>query len=49
MILPELYFEAGDHETLVRVKTSDFIGLLEGASHMAFSAPIHEDRPRSLF
>lgn len=49
MALPELYFEAGDHETLVRVKTSDFIGLLEGAPHMAFSAPMHEDRPRSLF
>lgn len=49
MAQPELYFEAGDHETLVRVKTSDFVGLLEGAAHMAFSAPLHEDRPRSLF
>jgi Ala-tRNA(Pro) deacylase len=49
MAQPELYFEAGDHETLVRVKTSDFVGLLEGAPHMAFSAPMHEDRPRSLF
>lgn len=49
MAQPELYFEAGDHETLVRVKTSDFVGLLEGAPHMPFSAPVHEDGPRSLF
>jgi hypothetical protein len=44
-----VYFEGGDHETLVRVKTSDFVGLLEGAPHMPFSAPMHEDGPRSLF
>jgi len=44
---PEVYFEAGDHETLVRVKTSDFVHLLEGAQHMAFSEPMQ--RARSLF
>lgn len=49
MAQPEVYFEAGDHETLVRVKTGDFVGLLEGASHMAFSAPLNEERPRHLF
>lgn len=46
---PELYFEAGDHETLVRVKASDFASLQEGAPHMAFSAPMHEDGARPLF
>lgn len=35
----DVYFEAGDHETQVHVKTSDFVGLLEGAQHMDFSAP----------
>jgi Ala-tRNA(Pro) deacylase len=48
MAQPELYFEAGDHETLVRVKTSDFASLLEGAAHMDFSAP-HEEGSRPLF
>jgi Ala-tRNA(Pro) deacylase len=42
---PELYFEAGDHETLVHVKTSDFMRLLEGAPHMPFSDPIPGARP----
>jgi Ala-tRNA(Pro) deacylase len=49
MAQPEVYFEAGDHETLVRVKTSDFVGLLEGARHMPFSAPMREASSRSLF
>lgn len=49
MVPPELYFEAGDHETLVHVKTSDFVGLLEGAPHMSFSAPVEETGPRPLF
>lgn len=49
MTQPELYFEAGDHVTLVRMKTSDFASLLEGAPHMAFSAPMHEDGSRHLF
>ncbi|MEK7436962.1 MAG: YbaK/EbsC family protein [Pseudomonadota bacterium] len=45
---PEVYFEAGDHETLVRMKTRDFIGLMKGARHMAFSAQMDEER-RPLF
>jgi Ala-tRNA(Pro) deacylase len=49
MTQPEVYFEAGDHETLVRVKTSDFMGLLEGAAHMPISAPMREDGPTRLF
>ena len=49
MVQPELYFEAGDHETLVHVNTSDFARLLEGAPHMAFSAPTREERSRPLF
>lgn len=36
----DLYFEAGDHETLVHMKTSDFIALMGDAQHMSFSAPI---------
>jgi len=39
---PETYFEAGDHETLVRMKTRDFIGLMKGARHMAFSSQMDE-------
>lgn len=42
---PEVYFEAGDHETLVHVKTGDFVRLLEGARHMSFSEPMAEPRP----
>jgi Ala-tRNA(Pro) deacylase len=49
MTLPEVYFEAGDHQTLVRVKTRDFVGLLEGASHMPFSAPMGGAGSRPLF
>jgi Ala-tRNA(Pro) deacylase len=49
MMQPEVYFEAGDHETMVRVKTSDFVGLLEGAPHMTFSAPMREAGSRPLF
>lgn len=41
---PEMYFEAGDHETLVHMKTQDFIGLMKGARHMAFSAQKDEER-----
>lgn len=35
----DLYFEAGDHETLIHMKTSDFIRLLGDADHMRFSVP----------
>lgn len=45
---PETYFEAGDHETLVHMKTRDFIGLMKGARHMAFSATADEEH-RPLF
>ncbi|MBE0622623.1 MAG: YbaK/EbsC family protein [Burkholderiales bacterium] len=45
---PETYFEAGDHETLVHMKTRDFIGMMKGARHMAFSAQMDEER-RPLF
>ena len=45
---PDTYFEAGDHETLVHMKTRDFIGLMKGARHMTFSAPPGEER-RPLF
>jgi Ala-tRNA(Pro) deacylase len=40
MSRPDVYFEAGDHETSVHVKTRDFVGLLEGARHLDFSAPM---------
>lgn len=45
---PETYFEAGDHETLVRMKTRDFIGLMQGARHMTFSSQIGDEH-RPLF
>ncbi len=45
---PDTYFEAGDHETLVHMKTRDFIGLMKGARHMAFSAR-KDDEHRPLF
>ncbi|MBI2317831.1 MAG: YbaK/EbsC family protein [Betaproteobacteria bacterium] len=41
---PEMYFEAGDHETLVHMKTKDFIGLMKDARHMAFSSQMDEER-----
>lgn len=34
---PEVYFEAGDHETLVHLKSRDFVQLLEGCRHGHFS------------
>jgi len=46
---PEVYFEAGDHETLVHVKTGDFVRLLEDARHMSFSEPLGAAGPRPLF
>jgi Ala-tRNA(Pro) deacylase len=45
---PDTYFEAGDHETLVHMKTRDFIGLMKGARHMTFSSQKGEER-RPLF
>jgi len=46
---PEVYFEAGDHETLVHVKTGDFVRLLEDARHMSFSEPLSPAGARPLF
>jgi len=45
----DVYFEAGDHETLVHVRTSDFVRLLEGARHMQFSQPLLPAGSRPLF
>jgi Ala-tRNA(Pro) deacylase len=36
---PEVYFEAGDHEELIRMKTYDFMQLLPNARHERFAAP----------
>jgi Ala-tRNA(Pro) deacylase len=36
---PELYFEAGDHERLVRMKAKDFLRLLPDCTHGEFSRP----------
>ena len=44
----DTYFEAGDHETLVHMKTRDFIALMKGARHMVFSAQPGDER-RPLF
>jgi Ala-tRNA(Pro) deacylase len=35
----EVYFEAGDHEHLVRVSTRDFLGLLDGCVHGSITTP----------
>ncbi|HKO87142.1 MAG TPA: YbaK/EbsC family protein [Burkholderiales bacterium] len=35
----DLFFEAGDHETLIHMKTSDFIRLLGDADPLDFAAP----------
>lgn len=34
---PELYFEAGDHESLIHVREADFEALMEGAEFGTFS------------
>jgi Ala-tRNA(Pro) deacylase len=36
---PELYFEAGDHEHLVRMKTEDFMRVLGDCPHGRFGRP----------
>lgn len=35
--LPDVYFEAGDHEDVVHVRGEDFLALLDGALHGHFS------------
>lgn len=37
-MLPEVYFEAGDHEDVVHVRGQDFLRLLKGSLHGEFSA-----------
>jgi Ala-tRNA(Pro) deacylase len=39
MAQPELYFEAGDHEHLVRMKTEDFMRVLGDCPHGRFGKP----------
>jgi Ala-tRNA(Pro) deacylase len=35
----EVYFEAGDHEDVVHMRTDDFLTLLSGSKHGSFSRP----------
>jgi Ala-tRNA(Pro) deacylase len=35
--LQEIYFEAGDHETLIKLSHDDFRRLMKNAKHMSFS------------
>jgi Ala-tRNA(Pro) deacylase len=35
--LSEVYFEAGDHEDVVRMRGADFLALLQGSRHGSFS------------
>jgi Ala-tRNA(Pro) deacylase len=37
--LPEVWFEAGDHEDVVHMRGDEFLRLLAGARHGAFSRP----------
>ncbi|HSO07034.1 MAG TPA: YbaK/EbsC family protein [Pelomicrobium sp.] len=36
---PEIFFESGDHEELIHMKTYDFMQLLPNAQHERFAAP----------
>jgi Ala-tRNA(Pro) deacylase len=36
----ELYFEAGDHEHLICMRTDGYLGLLRECPHVAFSEPV---------
>lgn len=36
----ELYFEAGDHEHLIRMRTEDYLWLVRECPHGAFSEPV---------
>ena len=44
----DTYLEAGDHQTLVHLKTRDFINLMKDARHMSLSLPMGEEH-RPLF
>jgi Ala-tRNA(Pro) deacylase len=35
---PEIYFEAGDHEKLIRMNREDFMALMGHAGHARFAA-----------
>ncbi len=37
--LPDVFFEAGDHEDIVHMRAEDFLHLLDGALHGSFSRP----------
>jgi Ala-tRNA(Pro) deacylase len=37
--LPDVYFEAGDHEDVVHMRAGDFLALLDGSLHGHFSQP----------
>lgn len=37
--LPDVFFEAGDHEDVVHMRAADFLHLLEGALHGTISRP----------
>jgi Ala-tRNA(Pro) deacylase len=40
MAQPDLYFEAGDHERLVHIKTGDYVKLAGNAWHGQFTVPM---------
>ncbi len=40
-----VYFESGDHESIVRVSTMDFRSLLFGAHFLSFSEKPHQSHP----
>jgi Ala-tRNA(Pro) deacylase len=37
---PELYFEAGDHEHLIRMRTDDYLRVVRACAHGAFTEPV---------
>jgi Ala-tRNA(Pro) deacylase len=37
---PEIYFEAGDHERLIRMQRKDFVALMERAERARFAVPM---------
>ena len=41
----DIYFEGGDHKTLVHVSGRDFRNLTKGARRARFSHPAYSDRP----
>jgi len=36
---PDVYFEAGDHQSLVHMKQDQFMGVIKGAQHGQFAEP----------